>query len=150
MSECYTTHMGDSPGLRRSLTAFTPSGAPRVQRRQKAGGCVCNSGNANKLRTAPGFSLRLTELSPSRHPFPPTTAMNLPEAKARPSQQHHALLLPREPQLHTPNRSWQPGRLTGDSPDTRRRLAGAWYVCCQRERCEIFSGGGRVGLRLRG
>jgi hypothetical protein len=24
------------------------------------------------------------------------------------------------------------------------------YVCCQRERCEIFSGGGRVGLRLRG
>ena len=32
--------------------------APGVQRRQKTGGFVCNSFNANKLRTAPWPSLR--------------------------------------------------------------------------------------------
>src|ERR1035438_2687222 len=36
----------------------------------------------------------------------------------------HYLDTPLEPQFHKPSRLWQPGRLTGDSPDTRRTLAG--------------------------
>src|ERR1035441_2658933 len=35
----------------------------------------------------------------------------------------HYLDTPLEPQFHKPSRLWQPGRLTGDSPDTRRTLA---------------------------
>ena len=46
------------------------------------------------------------------------------EAKARLSQQSGALVLPREPQFHKPNRLLEPGRLTGDSPDSRRTRAG--------------------------
>ena len=46
------------------------------------------------------------------------------EAKARLSQQSGALVLPREPQFHKPNRLLEPGRLRGDSPDSRRTRAG--------------------------
>ena len=97
LSECYTTHMGDTPGLHRSLTAPTPSGrrVSKEGRRQKAGGCVCNSRNANRLRAAPGFSVRLNELAC------PGNLSCIGQADC-----------------------WRLGRLTGDSPDTRRTLAG--------------------------
>jgi hypothetical protein len=52
----------------------------------------------------------------------------IPEVNTQPSHKCDALFLPREPQLHKPNRCWMLGRVMGVSPDTPRTLAGASEV----------------------
>ena len=42
----------------------------------------------------------------------------------------YAISRTKDTQFHKSNRLWQPGRLTGHSPDTRRILAGDNFASC--------------------
>jgi hypothetical protein len=107
-SECYTTHMGDTPGPHRSLTVPTPSG----RRVSKAG-----------RRQGSTFVTIATPICYAPHQGSVYALRSCHQVGTPANQGFHALCLPWEPQLHERDRPWKPGRVVGDSPDTRRTLA---------------------------
>ena len=108
ISECYTTHMGDTPGPHRSLTVPTPSG----RRVSKVGS-----------RQGSAFVTTATPILCAPHQRSLCTLRSCHQVGTPANQGFYAYCLPWEPQLHKRDQPWKPGTIMGESPDTRRTLA---------------------------
>ena len=100
--------MGDTPGPHRSLTVPAPSGC----RLSKVGN-----------RQGSAFVTTATPIGYAPHQGSPYILRSCHQPGSPANQGFHALYFPWEPQLHERDRPWKPGRVVGDSPDTRRTLA---------------------------